>query len=134
MKLRNASLLAALTTAFTVPYVIRASQADQPPPQHSPRARSDAPYHSTDMSKPDGTGSSLKAKKLTTPVADHSSYPPAALTKIEILPSSISIAGPRYSQLLVVEGTFADGHQEDLTSQAKFTTSDAKVASLDSAG
>jgi hypothetical protein len=134
MKLRNALLLAALTTAFTVPYVIRASQADQSPPQHSPRARSDAPYHSTDMSKPDGAGSSLKAKKLTTPVADHSSYPPAALTKIEILPSSISIAGPRYSQLLVVEGTFADGHQEDLTSQAKLTTSDAKVASLDEDG
>jgi Protein of unknown function (DUF1549)/Protein of unknown function (DUF1553)/Bacterial Ig-like domain (group 2) len=130
MKLRNALLLGALTTAFTVPYVIRASQADQPPPQH----RSDAPYHSTDMSKPDGTGSSLKAKNLITPVADHSSYPPAALTKIEILPSPISIVGPRYSQLLVVEGTFADGHQEDLTSQAKLTTSDAKVASLDKDG
>ena len=53
------------------------------------------------------------------------------LAKIEILPSSISILGPRYSQRLVVEGTFADGHQEELTALATFTVSNPKVAIID---
>ena len=36
--------------------------------------------------------------------------------------------GPRYNQRLLVEGTFADGHQEDLTSQATIAISNPKVA------
>ena len=40
------------------------------------------------------------------------------LAKIEILPAAIAISGSHYNQRLVVEGTFADGHQEDLTAQA----------------
>lgn len=47
------------------------------------------------------------------------------------MPTSISIESSRYKQQLVVEGTFADGHQEDLTSRAKFTISDAKVTIVD---
>ena len=62
---------------------------------------------------------------------NHATYPKVALTKIDILPSSIEFAGPRYSQRLVVEGTFADGHQEDLTSQAQIASSDGKIAVVD---
>ena len=38
--------------------------------------------------------------------------------------------GPRYSQRLLVEGTFADGHQEELTSRATIAVSDLKVAQV----
>ena len=55
----------------------------------------------------------------------------ASLTRIEILPSSISILGPRYNQRLLVEGTFADGHQEELTPQVTLTVSNPKVAIVD---
>jgi hypothetical protein len=96
--------------------------------------RRDAPYHPTDMSKHDAATASFKAKNPITAVAAHNSYPPVALTKIEILPASISFIGPRSLQRLVVEGTFADGHQEELTSKAKLATSDAKVATLDKDG
>jgi hypothetical protein len=55
----------------------------------------------------------------------------AGLSRIEILPAAVSILGPRYSQRLVVEGSFADGHQEELTSLATVTVSNAKVALID---
>jgi hypothetical protein len=54
-----------------------------------------------------------------------------SLTKIEILPTTISILGPRSSQRFVVEGTFADGHQEELTARAKVAVSDVGVAQVD---
>src|SRR5277367_5096308 len=55
----------------------------------------------------------------------------AGLSRIEILPTSITIMGPRYSQRLVVEGSFADGHQEEVTSVATLTVPNPKVAILD---
>jgi hypothetical protein len=55
------------------------------------------------------------ARKASTAAAVHPGQSLASLTRIEILPSSISILGPRYNQRLLVEGTFADGHQEELT-------------------
>lgn len=70
-------------------------------------------------------------KKSFVPVAAHNGYPKVLLARIEILPSSISFTGRRYRQRLVVEGTFADGHQEDLTSQAVIASSNAKVALVD---
>ena len=54
------------------------------------------------------------------PVADHNAYPAVPLAKIEILPGAITISGSHYDQRLVVEGTYTDGHQEDLTAQATF--------------
>ncbi len=63
------------------------------------------------------------------PVATH--YVLGPLKEIKILPPSISVTGPRYSQRLVVEGIFADGHQEDITGQARITSSDPKVALVD---
>ena len=133
MKCRNFLRFAALVTGFTVlPCAILGLQTDQAPSQSRARARGDTPYHQSDMSKPDARAtSSAKAKNRLTPVAAHNSPPPVALTKIEILPASISFIGPRYSQRLVVEGTFADGHQEELSSQAKVAISDAKVAVVD---
>ncbi|HEX4322156.1 MAG TPA: DUF1549 domain-containing protein [Acidobacteriaceae bacterium] len=55
----------------------------------------------------------------------------ASLTRIEILPGAITITGPHNGQRLLVEGTFADGHQEDLNSRATIAISDAKVARVD---
>ena len=55
------------------------------------------------------------AGKATIAAAVHPRPSLVGLTRIEILPSSISIEGPRYNQRLLVEGTFADGHQEELT-------------------
>jgi hypothetical protein len=130
MRLRNFFLFAALAVALSVSLALRTSLAGEAPAQQPP-ARTDAPYHPPEMTKPESAAASPKAKKLIAPVADHKSSSPATLTKIEILPASISILGPRYSQRLVVEGTFSDQHQEELTAQAKFSISDAKVASVD---
>lgn len=88
--------------------------------------------------KPAGVSKAAASAKQATanPVAvDHKTAAPAArplasLTRIELLPAAISIMGPRYSQRLVVEGTFADGHQEELTSRAKIAVSDPRIAQV----
>jgi uncharacterized protein DUF1549/uncharacterized protein DUF1553/Big-like domain-containing protein len=131
MRSRNFLLLAAVITAATLPLAIRAAQSDQsrvPAP-----ARRDVPYHQAEMSK-SRENSSAKPSQHLAPVAAHSSYPTVALAKIEILPGRISILGPRYRQRLVVEGTFADGHQEDLTGEAELASSNAKAAIADKNG
>jgi Protein of unknown function (DUF1549)/Protein of unknown function (DUF1553)/Bacterial Ig-like domain (group 2) len=122
MKFRFHWLIPILLTALIVPCIIRGSQT--PSPRHN-----DAPYHK-DLSKPE-VASPARMKKLLALVADHNSNAKVPLVKIAILPASISIEGPRYKQRLVVEGTFADGHQEDLTSQAKLLSSNPKVAEID---
>src|SRR6202034_608748 len=71
------------------------------------------------------------ARKASTAPVTHAKQSTVALTRIEILPASISIMGPRYNQRLLVEGTFADGHQEELTSQSNLTISNPKVAIVD---
>ncbi|HLY60355.1 MAG TPA: DUF1549 domain-containing protein [Terriglobia bacterium] len=119
MKFRFHLIIPVLLTAFIVPWLIQGIQT-------SAQGRNDAPYHQ-DLPKPDST----KTKKILDPVAAHNSFPKVPLTKIEILPASISIEGPRYNQQLVVEGTFADGHQEDLTSQATISSSSSKVVLVD---
>jgi hypothetical protein len=53
---------------------------------------------------------------------------PAALRSLEIVPNAIALNGPQSWQQVVVEGHFADGHDEDLTAIAKLTTADAGVA------
>ena len=69
--------------------------------------------------------------KASIAAAAHPKPSLAGLSKIEILPASISIMGPRYNQRLLVEGTFADGHQEELTPQATLAISNPKVATID---
>src|SRR5690348_3472729 len=126
MKIRCHLVFAIFATILAAPWLIRASESFQTAAQGT----KDAPYHQSDMSK-SGSNSSASAGKHLEPVAAHNTYPKVPLLKIEILPSSISIEGPRYNQRLVIEGTFADGHQEDVTSQATITSSNSKVAIVD---
>lgn len=94
-------------------------------PTSTPPAHKDAPYHPAGFLKSPDDGK-------TSPGV-HANRPPtslATLTKIVILPSSISITGPHYSERLVVEGTFLDGHQEDLTSRAALTISNPDIGTL----
>lgn len=126
MKSPNSLLVAAIITSLTLPGLMRASQGAQ-----NPR---DVPYHQTDVSKAGQTGSAEKRNQAMAPVPAHASYPKAALTKIRILPATVSILGPHYQQRLVVEGTFADGHQEDLTAEAELVSSNMKAVSVDKSG
>ena len=91
----------------------------------TPPVHSDAPYHPPGFLKP--------PEDASPSVSRHAHQPPtslATLTKIAILPSSVSITGPHYNQQLVVEGTFLDGHQEDLTSRATLAVSDPDLGTL----
>jgi hypothetical protein len=120
------AVLMIASTTFVAPWAL-AGQDATPPPQYS----KDTPYHKTDPAKPPGQSNSEAAKKQFALVADHVSYPKTTLTRIEILPASVALPGPHYRQRLVVEGFFADGHQEDVTAQAKLASSDPAVALVD---
>jgi hypothetical protein len=123
MELRKLLLLAVMAGGCAVSVVLLRSQAPSPPP-----AKSDAPYHQTDMSKPEGTASRGE-KKAAMPAPHKTSL--LGLAKISILPATVAITGPHYGQRIVVEGIFADGHQEDLTSVATVAISNPDVANLD---
>lgn len=56
------------------------------------------------------------------------------LISLAILPASISLAGPNAAQRVVVEGTFSDGHQEDLTGKSKITSSNPELARINDGG
>ncbi|HUI42301.1 MAG TPA: DUF1549 domain-containing protein [Terriglobia bacterium] len=130
MKPRNFLVLVALMAALALPYLIRASQSDQA--ESAAPTQRDAPYHQTDMSKAaQRPATPPKASPEPALAAAHSANARVPLSKIEILPPSIAFVGPRYSQRLVVEGTYADGHQEDLTTQARITSSNPQVALVD---
>src|SRR4051812_21734482 len=103
MKRLNYLIPATFLAFVAVPFAVEGFQS----------SRSDATYHQTGASKMSAPA------RLPEQVPNQAIYPRTKLTKIEILPSSIELAGPRYSQRLVVEGTFADGHQEDVTSEAQ---------------
>jgi hypothetical protein len=134
MEPRRFLLLVALVGGFTVSCTLLASMGGQTPSSPAARSTGDAQYHSADMSKSASGGVASAYTAKTAPAANQGSSSLALLAKIAILPSSISITGPRYSQRLLVEGTFADGHQEELTSRAKMTISDAKIAVIDGDG
>jgi hypothetical protein len=67
----------------------------------------------------------------TKAVTDRGRADVQALRQIRILPSSIILNGSRASQRFLVEGEFADGHSEDVTSKAKLSCSNLQVAALD---
>ena len=69
-----------------------------------------------------------RARRPTASSRRSSTFKGVALSQDRDPAPSIAISGSHYNQRLVVEGTFADGHQEDLTSQAQLTSSDPKVA------
>ena len=111
MRRHNYCIPAALCAFLALPFATQAFQS----------THSEATYHQAAAPKP-----STPAKPPE-PVAV---YPKVALAKIEILPSSIEFVGPHGSQRMIVEGTFADGHQEDLTAQAQIVSSDDKIAAV----
>ena len=78
------------------------------------RQPTDQPYHQTDMSGP-----SKEPTTAVRPVAAHTTFKGVDVSKLQVLPTSISLSGPRYTQRLVVEATFADGHQEDVTARLR---------------
>ena len=127
MKTRSFFLLAAIVALLNLPFLIRASQNEQAPPQAM--SGKDVPYHQSDMSKPESTS----PRTTIAPVAAHA-HNNSPMVKIDLLPATISFNGPRYDQQLVVEGTFADGHREDLTAVATMTSSSAQIASVDKGG
>ncbi len=55
------------------------------------------------------------------------------LTKLELLPEA-SVLQPGSRQPLIVRAHFSDGHAEDVTRWAKFTSTNESVASVDEAG
>jgi hypothetical protein len=134
MKSRRSLPFVALAVGFAISWAFLGSVAGQAPSSAAGRSPSDLQYHSSDMSKSVSGGTNSANKGKMTPAANQGSSSLTLLTKIAILPSSISITGPRYKQRLLVEGTFADGHQEELTSRAKIVISDAKIAAADRDG
>src|ERR1700733_12773199 len=97
--------------------------------QAQAQTKSDGPFHPPEMLKPEDASADTKSHKATTPPRDR--QPLAALTKIEIVPAAVSIAGRRSTQRLLGEGTVADCHNEDLTSHARIAISDTKIAVVD---
>jgi hypothetical protein len=81
--------------------------------------------------RPAANRSTNRAASSLHPVAAHSTFKGVALSRLEVLPTAISILGPRYTQRVVVEATFVDGHQEDVTSEVQITSSDPKIACVD---
>ncbi|HLH34512.1 MAG TPA: DUF1549 domain-containing protein [Alloacidobacterium sp.] len=123
MRVRDALLCTVLAGGFVFPCALLGLTPEQsPPPAQTKR---DAPYHPPEMMKPEDA-SSAGYKSIS-----NKSQPLIGLSKIEIIPSSISITGRHNAQKLLVEGTFTDGHQEDLTSRAKIAVTDTKVAVVD---
>src|ERR1700677_1681759 len=124
MKTRNVLPVIALVSAFALPGAVMFLA--ETPSQVSAQSQAMPAAHSQAA-----TASKAVVGKASIAAAAHPRPSVAGLTRIEILPSSISIMGPRYNQRLLVEGTFGDGHQEELTSQATLAISNPKVAIVD---
>jgi len=91
-------------------------------------AQQSVPRSTEDASNRRATAKPVVAGKATAKAQETSL---ARLTKIAVLPASIAMTGPHAAQRIVVEGTFADGHEEDLTSRATLAISNASVAKVD---
>src|SRR5277367_2300539 len=127
MKVRDALLFAALAGGFASSCVFSVLMMGQAVVQA--QTKSDGPFHPPEMVKPEDAAADAKTHKATP--AARNRQPLVALTKIEIVPATVSITGRHSTQRLLVEGTFADGHQEELTSRSRIAISDAKVAIVD---
>jgi Protein of unknown function (DUF1553)/Protein of unknown function (DUF1549)/Bacterial Ig-like domain (group 2) len=95
--------------------------AGQSASQSAPHSTNDTPNHRGTAEPAVASTAAAKTTKASL----------AALTKITVLPASIAITGPHAGQRIVVEGMFADGHEEDLTSRATLAISNPGVAKLD---
>ncbi len=56
------------------------------------------------------------------------------LSSIQVFPSKISLDGPRDEQRLIILGEYWDQSQKDLTRSARFRSTNAKIATVDSGG
>lgn len=119
MRIRNALLIGGLLVSSGTSWL-----ASGQTPASRP-ARNDAPYHPPGFLKPPDDAMAPGKHANTQPLTSL-----ATLTKMAILPAAVSITGPHYSQRLVVEGTFLDGHEEDLTSRATLAVSDPDLGTL----
>ncbi|MBI3667730.1 MAG: DUF1549 domain-containing protein, partial [Acidobacteria bacterium] len=52
-------------------------------------------------------------------------------TGLALLPGDVDLRGPRSYQRIVVEATYPDGHQKDVTTSARLVSADPKIASID---
>jgi len=127
MNPRRFLLIVFFACSFLAFYGGHASNAQLWISQESPPMSKDGPFHPGGEYKPKVTPS---GETRLSPVADHNAYPAVPLVKIDILPAAITISGAHYNQRLIVEGTFTDGHQEDLTAQATFASSNPNVARI----
>lgn len=109
---------------FALPCAVLSIAAGQTPA--TPPAHQDTPYHASDVLKP-----SMDEHPAAAKTAPRRPTSLTSLAKIAILPSAVSVAGPHYSQRLLVEGTFLDGHQEDLTARARLSVSSGAVGMVD---
>ncbi len=55
----------------------------------------------------------------------------ASPQSLQILPGDVALSGSRSSQRIVVQATFDDGTQKDVTAEAKLTVADAKIAVIE---
>ncbi|MGB6690171.1 MAG: DUF1549 domain-containing protein [Terracidiphilus sp.] len=122
MKIRKFLRVAGLA----VPCGMLCAAGGQAPSTPATATHNDAPYHAAGFVKPPADGQPSAHKPANAQLTSL-----AALTKIAILPSVASMTGNHSSQRLLVEGTFVDGHQEDLTSRATLALSNRTVALLD---
>ena len=60
--------------------------------------------------------------------------PKAVLKSLNVFPTQIDFTGPRDEQHIGVVGEYADGRQWELTRDAKYVSSDTKVAVIEGAG
>src|SRR5258708_28465774 len=123
MERRKVPLLIAMIIGLAIPCAVLCSAGGQNPPKDPAHRSSDVPYHLTDgIAESHEAPASIGTRKPA-PVQALSKSSLASLTKISIIPSSFAFTGPHYSQRLVIEGVFADGHQEELTANAAVTIS-----------
>jgi Protein of unknown function (DUF1553)/Protein of unknown function (DUF1549)/Bacterial Ig-like domain (group 2) len=112
-------IVAAILLTLGVPGIVLLSQTKDPALYHKPGDSKVAP----------------KPLRHVQPVADHAAQKEQAeavpLRQLKILPTSLSLTIPRLNQRLVVEGTYVDGHHEDLTSKARITSSNPQIALID---
>src|SRR5437867_6595221 len=60
--------------------------------------------------------------------------PKAKPTEVVLLPGSVILSGPRADQQFLVQGRYPGGHEADLTKEAAYTSSDPRIATIDSKG
>ncbi len=132
---RRSLLVWTSAICFAIPCSVLSMPSGQAPSRPGERQTNDATYHLTEGMAPAreaaGTAGMAKSAAAATKARMSSLV---SLKKITILPPSLDFVGPHNSQRFVVEGTFADGHEEELTSRTAVAVSDVSVAKVDAGG